>query len=53
MSERGSLVTMDWGFDICEHVQRSSGLTTTIERVDDLGKGIRAEYIEVLVMKKD
>lgn len=53
ISERGSLVTMDWGFDICEHVQRSSGLTTTIERIDDLGKGIRAEYIEVLVMKKD
>lgn len=48
----GTLVTVDWGFDICEKIHDASGLFTHIIRIDDLSKGIRAEYIEVLVTMK-
>ena len=48
---RGAPVTMHWGFDIVQTIARS-GLTTTIEHLDHLQLGIRAEYIEVLVCKK-
>jgi len=47
-----SLVTVDWGFDICQHIFKSSSLFTQIIYIDDLSKGIRAEYIEVLVTYK-
>ncbi len=47
-----ALVTMDWGFDICRHIFASSGLFTHIVHIDDPAKGIRAEYIEVLVTIK-
>ena len=52
ISDAGSLVTVDWGFDICRHIFDSSGLFTHVVHIDDLGKGIRAEYIEVLVTVK-
>lgn len=48
----GSPVTMHWGFDIVTFIKESSGLDTTIEYIDDLSLGIRAEYIEVLVSIK-
>lgn len=47
-----SLVTVDWGFDICRHIFDACGLFTQIIHIDDLSKGIRAEYIEVLVTVK-
>jgi SAM-dependent methyltransferase len=47
-----ALVTVDWGFDICRHIHESSGLYTHLVHIDDLSKGIRAEYIEVLVTVK-
>ncbi|MBF0572907.1 MAG: class I SAM-dependent methyltransferase [Desulfamplus sp.] len=47
-----ALVTVDWGFDICWHIFNASGLFTQIINIDDLSKGIRAEYIEVLVTFK-
>jgi SAM-dependent methyltransferase len=49
---QGSLVTVDWGFDIVDHIAAACGLTTEIIRIDDLERGIRAEYIEVLVTTK-
>jgi hypothetical protein len=49
---QGSLVTIDWGFDISDHIRDACGLDTEIIRIDDLSKGIRAEYIEVLVTTK-
>jgi hypothetical protein len=49
---RASLVTIDWGFDIRNHIADACGLDTEIIRIDDLGKGIRAEYIETLVATK-
>lgn len=50
--DEGSLVTMDWGFDICRHIFEASGLFTHVVQIDDLSRGIRAEYIEVLVTVK-
>jgi SAM-dependent methyltransferase len=52
VSSEGSLVSMHWGYDICEFIFRSSGLYTTIVYTDDISRGIRAELIEVLVSKK-
>ena len=52
VSDMGSLVATDWGYDICGFIHRVSGLTTTMIVIDDLSKGIRAEYIEVLVSRK-
>lgn len=52
ISDQGSLVTVDWGFDICQHIFESCGLFTHLVYIDDLSKGIRAEYIEVLVTVK-
>jgi hypothetical protein len=53
INAKGSLVTVDWGYDICEIIAAICGLETEIIRMDDLSKGIRAEYIEVLVTTKD
>ena len=47
-----SLVTVDWGYDICRHIFEASGLFTHIVRMDDISRGIRAEFIEVLVTMK-
>jgi SAM-dependent methyltransferase len=52
ISNEGSLVTVDWGFDICRHIFQSCGLFTHLVYIDDLSKGIRAEYIEVLITVK-
>ncbi len=52
ISDQGSLVTMDWGFDICRHIFEACGLFTHVVHIDDLSKGIRAEYIEVLLTVK-
>lgn len=52
VSSSGSLVTVDWGFDICRHIHRACGLFTTLVSIDDLSKGIRARFNEVLVTFK-
>ncbi|GFE56712.1 methyltransferase [Geobacter sp. AOG1] len=52
ISDEGSLVTVDWGFDICHHIFKSSGLFTQLIYIDDISKGIRAEYIEVFITFK-
>jgi len=52
ISDQGSLVTVDWGFDITRHIFEACGLFTHLIYIDDPGKGIRAEYIEVLVTVK-
>lgn len=52
LSPDGALVTVDWGFDICRHIFEACGLFTQIIYIDDLSKGIRAEFIEVLVTLK-
>lgn len=45
-------MTVDWGFDICRHIFEASGLYTHVVHIDDISRGIRAEYIEVLVTIK-
>lgn len=47
-----ALVTVDWGYDICEHIFRASGLFTHVIHIDDLEHGVRAAHIEVLVTTK-
>lgn len=49
---KGSLVTFDWGYNICEKIFEASGLYTYVIQIDDLTNGIRAEYIDVLVTLK-
>lgn len=49
---KGSLVTFDWGYDICQRIFEASGLFTYVIQIDDLMNGIRAEYIDVLVTVK-
>jgi len=53
IDSKGSPVTMHWGFDIVEFIKESSELETKIEFIDNLDLGIQAEYIEVLVSKKE
>lgn len=48
----GSLVTLDWGYDIVKYIFDATGLFTYVIYIDDISKGIRAEYIEVLVTVK-
>lgn len=48
----GSLVTMDWGYDIAAFIHDASGLFTHIVHIDDLQHGVRADFIEVLVTLK-
>jgi SAM-dependent methyltransferase len=52
ISDEGSLVIVDWGFDICNYIFDSCGLFTQLIYIDDISKGIRAELIEVLVTFK-
>jgi SAM-dependent methyltransferase len=47
-----SLVTFDWGYDICRHIHEASGLFTHIIQIDDVSKGIRADLIDILVTVK-
>lgn len=51
-SSEGSLVTVNWGYDITNFVFETSGLFTEIVFLDILDCGIRAEYIEVLITRK-
>jgi SAM-dependent methyltransferase len=52
LSQDGVLVTVDWGFDVCRRIYEASGLYTHVLHIDDLSRGIRGEYIEVLVTIK-
>jgi len=48
----GSLVTIDWGYDIADYFDAHAPLSTTIHALDDLNRGIRGEFLEVLVSRK-
>jgi len=52
IDNEGSLVTMHWGFDIADFIMKAANTPTAMIVIDDLEKGIRAEYIEVLVSRK-
>jgi len=53
IDRKGAPVTMHWGFDIVDFIKKNSGLDTKVEYLYKLDCGIWAEYIEVLVSKKN
>jgi len=52
INERGILVTIDWGYDLLTYLSYHSSLHCTMVYIDDLSRGIRAEFIEVIVCSK-
>ncbi len=52
ISEQGSLVVTNWGYDICDFIFKNSGLYTFMVYTHDVSLGIEAEYIEVLISRK-
>jgi hypothetical protein len=48
----GALVTVDWGYDILSYLNYHSNLECIMIHIDDLSRGIRAEYIEVVLCRK-
>lgn len=53
VSSDGALVTRDWGYDIVEYIYNASGLYTNIITLENIYKGIKADYLEVLVSRKE
>jgi membrane-anchored protein YejM (alkaline phosphatase superfamily) len=53
VDKKGSPVTMHWGYDIVDFIKEYSSLETEIKYIHNLHFGILAEYIEVLVSKKN
>ncbi len=51
-SECGSLMTMNWGYDIAHSIAEWTGMPNIIMHIDDIDAGIRAELIEVIVSRK-
>ena len=45
----GSLVVIDWGYDIVHYLHHHSGLSFMMVQIDDIDHGIRGDLIEVLV----
>jgi SAM-dependent methyltransferase len=52
LNESGVLVTIDWGYDLLAYLNYHSSLQCTMIYIDDLSRGIRAEFIEVIVCRK-
>ncbi len=52
IDDSGSLVTVDWGYDICAHLTAASGAPHWLISIDDISRGIRADLNEILVGQK-
>lgn len=52
MTDQGSLVTIDWGYDIVDFLALHSGLSVSMYYFDDLSRGMRAVCMEVIVCRK-
>jgi SAM-dependent methyltransferase len=52
INDKGALVTIDWGYDIAAYLSDHSRHPSWIVYLDDLSRGIRAEYIEVVIVRK-
>ncbi len=48
----GSIVTVHWGDDIVDIIQRASGLRTDVCRLEDPARGIEGEFLDVFVSAK-
>jgi SAM-dependent methyltransferase len=46
---KGSLVTIDWGYDIVDYLMRHSGLSFLLLRAEDPHRGIVGDLLEVLI----
>lgn len=53
VDENGSPVSFHYGYDLCFLVQKWSKLNCMMVSIDDISHGIRAEYNEVIVMRKE
>jgi SAM-dependent methyltransferase len=52
IDKSGALVTIDWGYDILSYLNHHSNLECVMIHIDDLSRGIRAEFIEVVLCRK-
>jgi SAM-dependent methyltransferase len=52
VSLEGSLVTVNWGYNIADYIFKACRLFTRLIFIDNIELGIRAEYIEVLLTYK-
>lgn len=53
ISSDGCLVTFDWGLDICEIIASSTNLRPQIYLEQDIGKGLKAEFLEIFICSKE
>lgn len=57
ISAKGSLVTYDWGNDIAEFIEHSSGMKSEIiefqKTKTNYKSGLDADFLEVIVSRKD
>ena len=52
IDDEGSLVTIDWGYDVAGYLNAHSGLATSILLFDNLEKGMRGSSIDVIACRK-
>jgi len=52
VDEKGALVVREWGEDIVDYIYQSSGMSTTVYRLQDRSLGIDGDFLEVLVSRK-
>lgn len=52
VSQKGSLVTMDWGLDFCDRVFEFSSMTTTIYVERSRAFGLEGKFLEVFISRK-
>ena len=52
VDDKGSPVTMHWGYDIIDYINKVTGAQCKIVYIDDLDLGIRAEFREIIIAKK-
>jgi len=52
VNDAGSAVAWHWGFDICQFIQKTTGMSSVILLKEDLSLGLQAEYLEVVISFK-
>jgi SAM-dependent methyltransferase len=48
----GSLVVTDWGSDLFETIDRAGPTTTTVNKLEDVSRGIEGKFLEVFISRK-
>jgi hypothetical protein len=52
IDKSGSLVVTEWGFDLCDFIFKTSGMTTTVFNIESSQMGIIGEFWEVFLSRK-